>query len=165
MINIGARLTGSVEDFSGRRKRADVASGRPGGFIVTNGRGTKICLIKTRRGQHSRALLYSAYGRGINLPPPLLASLVRNLTLIHRARPRVSVFLFRQKEGGNEREITRLDLFVCSFPSYRLKYLSTSLSFPSTPSTPLSLYLSLPFVSRERSGFTYFVNSECSSLA
>lgn len=62
---IGARgyVTGSVGDFSGRRKRAS-----PDGFIVTNGRGTKICLIKTRRGQHSRALLHSAYGRGINLP-------------------------------------------------------------------------------------------------
>lgn len=126
---------------------------------MTNGRGTKICLIKTWRGQHSRALRWRTVWRGINppLPPSALpASLVRrNLTLTHRAQPGINVFLFPQKRGGeNEREITRLDLFVCSFPSYRLKYHSPSLSFSFF--LPFSLCRSR----FARNGFIYFINSE-----
>jgi len=47
MINIGARVRDRVSRGFFRKGEREVASGRRGGFIVTNGRGTKICLIKT----------------------------------------------------------------------------------------------------------------------
>jgi len=49
MINIGARVRDRVSRgfFRKGEREVGVASGRRGGFIVTNGRGTKICLIKT----------------------------------------------------------------------------------------------------------------------
>lgn len=127
MINTGTRgyVTGSVGSFSGRRKR--VASGRRGSFIVTNGRGTKICLIKTWRGQHSRALGRCMAWKGINSPPRVVGT-----TEFNPYPPRATwdqrVFISTKRGRENEREITRLDLFVCSFPLYRLKYHSPSLS-------------------------------------
>ncbi|EGI66793.1 hypothetical protein G5I_04598 [Acromyrmex echinatior] len=57
MINIGARVRDWViRGFFRTVKESamGVASGRRGGFIVTNGCGTKICLIKTWHGQQPR---------------------------------------------------------------------------------------------------------------
>lgn len=113
MINTGTRgnVTGSVGNFSGRRKRVGVASGQRGGFIVTNGRGTKICLIKTWRGQHSRALGQRTVWKGINSPPRVVGT-----TEFNPYPPRATwdQRVFISTKRGRE----KLPDWICSFAHF-----------------------------------------------
>lgn len=141
MINISARVRDRVsQDFSGWRKRMGVASGQRRGFIVTNGRGTKIYLIKTWHGQHT-APLCSAYGReGLICLPLLSASLV---TTEFNPYPRRATWdqcvVISMKKRRRERERNYQIGFVRLF----ISFVSLEISLFMYLSSSLSLYLSL----------------------